>query len=279
MVKVEIRCPSCAKVGKVEIEENIISQSVRGITAVNVAEFLICEHSFVAYIDKNLAVRDCFVADFQIELPRLESEQKIEKVDVPDSEVIDIYLISININALWLTYILHGCFYNKKILILNDLRILNDHLINFFNFVFQNTFKIDISLETKILYKKNKKKYKNHIVIDNNKILNDKKQIMKPKFTKIERSIVQSFLAEPDPKSSLIIIKNEISKAYVLAQEVIEFAKDKKSFFLQDLINNFKKIHDNKMSPIYAKFLIGIVENYFDVNVPLMDVSSMLGLL
>ena len=266
MVKCEIRCPACAKVGHVEIEENIISQSVRGITAVNVAEFLICEHSCVAYIDKNLAVRDCFIADFQIELPQIESEQKIEKVDVPDSEVIDIYLISININALWLTFILRGCFYRKKILILNDLKVLNDHLKNLFKFIFQNTFEIDISLETKILYKKNKKLFKDHIVIDNNKVVNDKKQIMKPKLIKIERSIVQSFLAEPDPKSSLIIIKNE-------------FAKDKKSFFLQDLINHFKTIHNSKISPIYAKFLIGIVENYFGIDVPLMDVSSMLGLL
>jgi hypothetical protein len=278
MVKVEIRCPACAKVGKVEIEENIINQSVRGITAVNVAEFLVCEHSFVAYIDKNLAVRDCFVADFQIELPQID-QQKIERVDVPDSEVIDIYLISININAMWLTYILRGCFYNKKILILNDLAVLNDHLTNFFKFIFQNTFNIDIALVTKILYKKNKKLFKNHIVIDNNKVINDKKQIMKPKLIKIERSIVQSFLAEPDPKSSLIIIKNEINKAYVLAQEVIEFAKDKKSFFLQDLITNFKTLHNTKLQPSYAKFLIGIVENYFGVEVPLMDVSSMLGLL
>ena len=157
--------------------------------------------------------------------------------------------------------------------------MLNDHLTNFFKFIFQNTFDIDISIETKILYKKNKKLFKNHIVIDNNKVINDKKQIMKPKLIKIERSIVQSFLAEPDPKSSLIIIKNEINKAYVLAQEVIEFAKDKKSFFLQDLINNFKKIHNTKLQPSYAKFLIGIVENYFGVEVPLMDVSSMLGLL
>jgi len=278
MVKVEIRCPACAKVGKVEIEENIISQSVRGITAVNVAEFLVCEHSFVAYIDKNLAVRDCFVADFQIELPQID-QQKIERVDVPDSEVIDIYLISININALWLTFILRGCFYKKKILILNDLAVLNDHLTNFFKFIFQNTFDIDIALETKILYKKNKKLFKNHIVIDNNKVINDKKQIMKPKLIKIERSIVQSFLAEQDPKSSLIIIKNEINKAFVLAQEIIEFAKDKKSFFLQDLINNFKTLHNTKLQPSYAKFLIGIVENYFGVEVPLMDVSSMLGLL
>jgi len=199
MVKVEIRCPACAKVGKVEIEENIISQSVRGITAVNVAEFLVCEHSFVAYIDKNLAVRDCFVADFQIELPQID-QQKIEKVDVPDSEVIDIYLISININALWLTFILRGCFYKKKILILNDLAVLNKHLTNFFKYIFQNTFDIDISTETKILYKKNKKLFKNHIIIDNNKVINDKKQIMKPKLIKIERSIVQSFLVEPDPK-------------------------------------------------------------------------------
>ena len=89
MVKVEIRCPSCAKIGKIEIKESILNQSVRGITAVNISERLICEHSFIAYIDKNLDVRDCFIADFQIELPQLKSDQKIEKVDVPDSDFIE----------------------------------------------------------------------------------------------------------------------------------------------------------------------------------------------
>ena len=53
----------------------------------------------------------------------------------------------------------------------------------------------------------------------------------------------------------------------------------KKLFLIQDLINHFKKLHGTKIGPVYAKFLIGIVENYFGVDVPLMDVSSMLGLL
>jgi hypothetical protein len=89
MAKVEIRCPSCAKIGKIEIKESILSQSIRGITAVNIPENLICEHSFIAYIDKNLAVRDCFIADFQIEIPQLENDQKIKRIDVPDSDFID----------------------------------------------------------------------------------------------------------------------------------------------------------------------------------------------
>ena len=71
MVEIKINCPACSKTGKLEVEENIIKKSLRGITAINVGEFLICPHSFIVYIDMNFTVRDCFFSDFKIELPEI----------------------------------------------------------------------------------------------------------------------------------------------------------------------------------------------------------------
>ncbi|MFX1394960.1 MAG: hypothetical protein ACFFAH_15510, partial [Promethearchaeota archaeon] len=65
MNKVQINCPICSKTGSIEISHNILKDSLRGLLAINIAKDIICSHSFIAYIDKNLNVRDYFVADFQ----------------------------------------------------------------------------------------------------------------------------------------------------------------------------------------------------------------------
>jgi hypothetical protein len=281
MVKVEIQCPSCAKKGKIEVKENLVRESERGIVAINVSENLVCSHSFVAYIDKNLAVRDCFLTDFKIELPKMEIEQKIEKKEIPGAEDIDVYLISINLNALWLTFIIRSGFFKKRILIINEMDTLKPHLINFFNFIFQNSFEIDISLEKREVYKKDKTRYKNYIIIDGNKVINDKEKIMKPKKIKIERAIIQKFLAEQDPKSSLIFIRNEIKKAYDFSKTIIEFNKnlgEKKEFTSKEIMDYLKEVYGIKIQFQYLIFLIDIAKNYFKVELPMISrVSDFLG--
>ena len=56
MVKIEIRCPKCSKRNKIEVSEEEVKNTTRGLYAVNVSEGIICEHSFVAYLDKNLVL-------------------------------------------------------------------------------------------------------------------------------------------------------------------------------------------------------------------------------
>jgi hypothetical protein len=267
MVKVEIHCPECSKRGKLEVEENFIIQSKRGVSAINVAEDLICKHSFIAYIDKNLNVRDCFITDFTIELPQIEVEQ-ITVDKIPDKDTIDVYLLTLNLNALSLTNILRACFFKKKILVLNEFSLLNPHIMNFFKFIFQDTFDTDISIEQEKNYKKDKKKYKAYIVIGKDKIIKDKEKVL-AKLTKIERTIVQKFLAEQDPQTSLIILKNEISKAYKLSKDVELYLKDydKTSELIPKLISNFlTEKYNQKISELYLRFLIKIVQYYSEVD-------------
>lgn len=93
MESIKIQCPSCFKKRFIEIEENLVKTSQHGITAFNVGEDHICDHSFVAYIDRNLMVRDCFIVDFTIELPKFGLKGPSEEIRIPDQEVINFYLL------------------------------------------------------------------------------------------------------------------------------------------------------------------------------------------
>lgn len=277
MVGIEIHCPICSKKGVVEAEENLIRNSERGVSAINVAENLICSHSFVAYIDKNLSVRDSFITDFKIETPDVELEHKLIEAEIPSLDVIDVYLITININALWLTFILHGVFYRKKLLILNSVESLHSHLNNFFKFIFQNSFELDISLETRANYNKDKKKYIDYIVIDGNEVIKDKNNFMNPKKINMERTIVQMFLGERDTKSSLILIRNEIQKVFTLSQEIITLndnLKENEELTSKKIIDYFKEVKDTKIQPQYLDFLFEIINNCFEVKLAMSSKTS-----
>ncbi len=277
MVEIEILCPLCTKKGTIEVEENLILKSDRGISAINVSENLICPHSFVAYIDKNLKVRDSFITDFKIETPKIELEHNLVEAEIPSLDLIDVYLITLNINALWLTFILRGVFYKKDILILNNMESLHSHLSNFFKFIFQNSFELNIALETRENYKKDKKKYKNCVIIDDNAVINDKNDIMKPKKINIERTIVQMFLAEQDTKSSLILLRNEIQKVFTLTQEIILFNENlekNEELTTKKIIDYFNETKDIKIQPQYIDFLFEVIHNYFNIKLAMSSKTS-----
>lgn len=270
----EVRCPSCSKRGKIKITQETINGMSRGVIAVYLEKDQICSHSFIAYIDKNLDVRDCFIVDFQITLPQIEIAQKIEEKSVPNSDVIDVFLIKLNMPALLLTSIIRGCLLKKRLLILNDKKFLQDHLFNFFEFIFQNSFETDIKIINREDYKKNKKEFKNYIIFDENKILNDKNNILDPKKIKIERIVVQKFLAEYDNKASLIIVRNEIQKLYEISRELIQIInnyKEIEKMGKRELIDKYKMINKIKLPFSYLEFILDILKNYFNFDISVLS--------
>jgi len=281
---VQIHCPTCKKSFNIEIYEDILKDNMRGIFAINIDDSpeKPCSHSFVAYIDKNFAVRDYLITDFKLQLPVVEElEQKKEGVELPGRDLIDVYLLSINLNSFLLTSVITACFHKKKILILWDHDFLKSHILNFFNFIFKDTFEVDVSLKKRKIYEKNKKMFKDYIIIENDKVINDKSGILKPKTVKIEQIIIQKFLAERDPRVSLILIKNEIRKAYKLSKEVIEYNKSLKEteeLTSKRILNYFQTIRGIKMQLEYLNFLKEIAKNYFEVELTISsEVSNFFG--
>lgn len=114
MVNLEVRCPNCSNRGKIEVSEEKIKHTTRGLYAVNVSENIVCDHSFVVYVDKNLVVRDSFMADFQIDMPPPISRQEIDKDISSLMQSIDVSLLRINMTASVLAYFLKAIVRKKK---------------------------------------------------------------------------------------------------------------------------------------------------------------------
>ncbi|MFX1259892.1 MAG: hypothetical protein ACFFAN_18740, partial [Promethearchaeota archaeon] len=267
MKKVQITCPSCSKSGFIEILPDDTKDSLTNLFTVSIAEGKICQHSFFAHIDKNLNVLDYFIVDFKLELPETTPEQKIKSGKIPNKDIVDIDLIKRILPSTLLTYILKSIFFKQKIVLIYDHKFLSNQIYNFFKYITQNSFESNITILTKEKYNKNKKNYKDSMVFEDVNILRNVKTLINPKKLYVEKQIVNKFMTEYDLRYSYLLLKNEIQKAYELSKSIVDFINDCKE--RNETVNMIKiskqleKKYTIKIIPIYLKFLIEIVENYF----------------
>ncbi|MFO8018664.1 MAG: hypothetical protein R6U96_08520 [Promethearchaeia archaeon] len=276
MSKIKIVCPSCHKNGYIEIEEDLVHKSSRGVAALNIAKNQICPHAFIVYIDQNLTVRDCFLADFQIELPEISVKKDKEKKNLSHLEDIKVDLIKMNISALSLTFMIRACLLNHDLVIINSQKSLHPHLRKFLNFIFKDSFTINFAIETEKSFKKKKKQYKKFLRLEEGKVKNDKKEQMRKKKIKIERKIVQKFLGENDPTSSLIIMKNDINKLKTLSEkvkEIMDTHKGKEKLGKKHLIDKLAKGENSreKVEYSYLELLLDILKFNYDYDLSVLS--------
>ncbi|MFX1338910.1 MAG: hypothetical protein ACFFDK_09900 [Promethearchaeota archaeon] len=272
MPKIEIKCPLCKKNGVISIEENLVKSSSRGLLSVHIANDIICEHTFTAYIDKNLQIRDYFFVDFSVKLPEISLIENLEQESVLPKEVVDIDLIKLNIPAITLAYILKSIFLKQKIVLIFNQEFLYHHIEKFFEYITQNSFEMDFSLINSNDYKNNKKSYKDAMVFESNKIIRNNKNLINPKKLDIEKKIIERFYSESELGYSYIVLKNEIFKAYELSLKIIQEIEKVNKIGNQPNIlviqDELEKIYKVKIDKLYLNFLIDIIANYFEVKVP-----------
>lgn len=293
MANVKIRCPTCNQEGNIEIKQGTLDKITRGVIAINVAPSIVCEHSFIAYIDKNLAVRDYFTADFQIELPEMSSQAFTGDTTLPSKDVINLDLIKLNLHASLLTYVLRAIFMRKRVLILLEEPFLKTHIENFFLYITKGSFQTNIEILTKQEYKKNKKAYKDALILQETKIVKNPYKNLNLDKLKVEKQIINQFLSEIDLNLSYIHLKNEIYKAYKLANEIVDYINEKGgelkvqtedkpggsllSNILDEILDKRKYLHkiftkvlnkrfNIKIQSNYLDFLFEIVNQYFNID-------------
>jgi len=282
MARIEIRCPICAQWEYVEIADDATKNVAKGLLAINIAAEMICEHSFIAYVDRNLIVRDCLVADFKIELPESAPIADNKEIITPETETIKFDLIKLNIPDILMVNIIKTILLGKRMVILSNQEFLYNHLINFFKSIMENTFKFDLTIISEIEYKKKKNKYKEHIVFKNREIVRDKEKSINPKKLEFEKAMVQKFINEYDLMAGVIILRNEIKKSYVFSKTIAELIQNKetKAITSKLLIAHILEKHGERIQKPYLSFLIDIVQNYFKVEVPkISGVTDLLGFL
>ncbi len=269
MKKLEVRCPSCSNRGYIEVSEKEVEKAARGVFAVNILEGVACEHSFVAYIDKNLAVRDTFMADFQLELPDDVPEQVIAPDVSEQLELIDVSLIKLNLTASLLTHIIRAILFKKKIFLVFNQAFMGDNINKFIEYITLNSFKANILVISGEQY--NIYNIEDSVILDGKKVIKDDDDILSAKTLNVERSLVRKFLAEYEPKPSLIYLQNGLQKAYDLSRTIVEIVKNlkkKEKVYSKNVLEDIARIHGVKIQLPYLDFLYNIVENYFEVKVP-----------
>ncbi|MBY8988618.1 MAG: hypothetical protein KGD61_09210 [Candidatus Lokiarchaeota archaeon] len=269
MKKLEVRCPSCSNRGYIEVSKTEVEKAARGVFAVNVMEGVACEHSFVAYIDKNLAVRDTFIADFQLEIPDIVPEQVIAPDMSQQLELIDVRSIKLNLSASLLTHVIRAILFKKKIFLIFDQPYMVNNIYKFIEYVTLNSFNADILVISGEQH--NMQNIEDAIILQGNSIIKDDDDILNAKTLGIERSLVRKFLAEYEPKPSLIYLQNGLQKAYALSRTIVEIVKNlkkKEKIYSKNVIEDIARIHAVKVKLSYLDFLYEIVENYFEVKVP-----------
>ena len=275
MQAIKISCPTCNKKGTINVDEEIIINSERGITAINLKEDIICKHSFVAYIDTNLIPRDYFAVDFTVSLPNIEINKNESSIDVEDYNDIDIYLISLNLHAQSLARIFRSIFLNQKVLLINEINILDAHLLRLLEYCFEETFAFDLSIISRKEYKKERKNYMDHIILSKDRILKDSNNLLMSKKMKIESAIVQKFLSIPDMVSGMIILKNEIYKAFEIAKNTVDYinglSENEKNvisiYEISEHIIDYTHKINIKLQKTYLDFLIDIIIYYFNLDI------------
>jgi len=281
--KVELQCPICMKLGYLSISSNYINKAERGMFAVEISKGLICEHAFIAYIDRNLIVRDSFTADFQVDSSNGFNPQ-IPWIDQVSKKTLNLDLIKMNLTLPTLSYILKAIFFRKKMILIFEDSFLYDHILNFLNYITRDSFTIDVSIMAKQDYIPHMNLVNDYIVLERNKIIRAKNNILDNKNLVEERRIVQKFLNEYNMILSLITIKNEISKVYIYSRKIIKYIKNiekPETKSARNLLKHLSNVHGIKIKPSYLSFLLDIVRNYDKVTVsdnlqPNLNIISLL---
>ncbi len=281
MAKIDVRCPVCSSWEKIDVSEDMTKNVKKGLLAINITAGMICEHSFICYVDKNLSVRDSLVADFKIEVAG-EAENHIDPT-IEDAEIdsLKFDLIKINISDLMMALIFRGIFLGKDIVLIYDDQFLAGHIINFFNYVKNGMFEQNIIAMPKSDYKDKWAEYTNHLVLEKAVILQNNNPHIDPKKMGIEKGIVKKFLREDDLVTGLIILKNEIKKAYEFSNNLAQFLNSStiNTWNPKMLIDHIKDVYAEKIQKSYLTFLLVIVEHYFKVNILTAQKSKFLDFL
>jgi hypothetical protein len=276
-----IVCPVCQNKKKIDIPGNVISQS-KGLSSISIPRNLVCEHFFQAYVDKNFTVRGYQKIDF--ELPKNIDQVKIGVDILSESILSDAETIKWNISPENLSYIFRGIIFNEPIsfIVPDSKESLRRPIEDFLKFIFQETFKPNITILTEKTYKNLKKDFKNKTVIGWNKIISDKRRIMNINKMEVETKIINKFFREISKQEAIINLEYEIRKLFLISDRIMALAMDLEEDSEIDIISLadlLKERFSLDLEIQYLEYVIDVIRYYFKIIVPIQEIDRVSKLL
>jgi hypothetical protein len=268
-----VKCPICNLERKIEIPTNIVNKTSH-LSAVLIPKNIVCEHTFHAFVDKNLTVRGYQKTDF--ELPIGFEEQRIDENLILESDLVYFETLKWNISPNNLKYLIRGIIFKKNtVFVIPDSKEdLVEILEKVFNFMFKDTFKHDITIIKKSIYKKMKKDFKNNTIIGWKKILNDKENIMNENEMEVEEKIVQSFYRKASKYEYITDLEHEIRKIFKISKLIVEIIQNLEKKDDIDVITIKEQLEKNyyiELDIQYLRYLLKVVRYYFKTYTPIHD--------
>lgn len=219
--------------------------------------------------------------DIQVILPDLvHLDSKTQ--EIPDSSELNLSVLK-KVDPLILSYILSCIFLNKTAVLLVKTKRLKRQLQRFIQFIVQDTFQYNISIEIEDEYNIEDPNVIRILVLGHNeamkkgydKIIYNEDKLLKNRSIKVEKKIVQYFITEKDHQASLNLICNEMKKASILAEglkrKITRFQQDEKEETIDSnvLIGEFSEEYKiTNLSRNYLRFLTDIIENHYNTTIP-----------
>ena len=206
-----------------------------------------------------------FVATGGIEKPRSKAVLNFQ-----EKEVYDVLLcgIKLHIKPEMLVIIIRSCFKKQKVLILldNHLEYLKEVISEFFEFIFEESFKKEIRPILKSERIKNM--YSDYVIVENNGKMRDKLKNKSLIETKFLEELVKDYYKENDVNLGRESLRYKLQELYTLSKALIDFYSKKKNILIPKLaIKHLEDIFFLKITKDYLKFLIQIAKNYFNIDI------------
>ena len=270
MVQLDIRCPKCSRNRMLTLNPEDIKLKPSGLISINIEKNFTCEHSYIAYIDHHFNIRDYFDLDYSVELPEVILE---EKKDIIAKEAIisvefDFDLIKLNITPNILTIIFKAIISKTPCVFVRDKDILFGYLIPFFKTITKNSFEFELELVSEEEYKNTKSKLKKSVIVNSTTVLNSPSKFIDIKKLKVEKRIINTFMAELDTQEGLKKIKRHAKIAFDLAGIVRDYAINhpkEKHFYSKNILDYLANTYKITITPNYLDFIVEIINHYFKV--------------
>ena len=199
------------------------------------------------------------------------TKHKME-VKTNDVEVNELLLcgIKLHIKPEMLIAILQYVFHKRKILILleNNLSYLKNTVINFFDFIFEDSFKINIVILIKAEFLKKDYFYGDYIIFEKGNVSGSALIEESPNGSKSEEEIIETYFRENDVNIGRENLRYKIQEIYALSKAILEFYRMRGNILvLKAARKHLENIFFLKIKKDYFHFLTDIVKNYFNIEI------------
>lgn len=259
--KVQLVCPICQKTAFVPIPTYIFERKQAGIAKVQIIPDVVCEHQFVAFIDKNFMARGYDRIDFQLSIKPPEEGEGAESDATPDQpRKIKVTDVVAKFGVYATTYLFHAYAANLDIYLVTlptDAPNLGAALDELFTRVIPEG--LDEHPRDRIRqidrhqFRKLKVKEEEWLVLDSSGIVSNTP--WKRKKLRFEEDTLKAALGENTEARRVAVIGEALQGVYERVRFVAELLAEKKKILDNDLKDALKKQFGEKISKDSFEFL------------------------